>query len=1001
MKIIKQLGRLKLFAAALLVSVSLSSNAFADTGALKVIVTNESGNPVAGATVSASTSESLSQKSGVTDADGTVRLSGLDPSNEYVVVVTADGYQPVRNENVLVVTERTFNLAYTLQAGDVLEEVVTYGRNDMGQLVDTTSSLQATDVTLDIMDSLPTGRSYQSYLQMAPTTKPTPVENGNPSSKSGVNYSDVPDALGNAAGTSTDNVYYLDGVNITDNTTGTFGANFNSEIIQEQQIITGGVPAEYEGGQGLISRVISKSGSNEFHGSVNYYTQSDSLVADNKHLNNASFSDFDTAFTLGGPIVKDKLWFFTSFQKKDRSEDVIDPVSGSALRTVDTKQDLGFIKLTYQATENDKIVAEYFNDPYDRNGSTSTTVVANRDTTRKQGGDNYKFEYSHSWDDLILTANYVSHEGEISTLSADSINSLNDVAFQDNTTVTNVDMQLGGAGSNDIQFRNKDAFNLTLEYFLDTDHGSHEIKGGYSQITNERNRNRVFTGDMAQYTSIGDVGVDTTLDAYINGTWTGQKDISGDDYNRIRDAMMATDSAYYLGLLDSDTSGDISDAELGAMVFSSTAGNPNGMVNAYKIEMTEQGATNFKTEGDAWFIQDTWSIDDHWTVNAGVRAEKWDHIATDGSKVFTFDYEFAPRLSLVYDINGDGASKVWGFYGRYYDPIRTDMTAFAGTLTGSVLDEQIYAGDRWLSYRVRGGAKGADGFFAPTTKTPYTDEFMLGYERSLTEDQSISFTYSNRVTKDIMEDYDLGLYTDPAQSGDFSLPLSYFGFDVAPVANYFIATLEGGKREYQGAEVTWRKRRSNDSNWFGLVSYSYNDAKGNTNSDGNADFQGDVVFLDPRAPNMMGTQPGNIKHLIKAAGSYAWDNGFEAGLTYAWNSGTVYSSTWAIYGRHLPDLCDPYVYLNANEPWVCPGAIGGATTDSYGILNARAKYVKDFELAGGTYTAEFFLDIFNVLDNQAEARAQDLSAGDGVYSYGEANGWVLPRRFYLGARVSF
>src|SRR5690606_24128909 len=162
------------------------------------------------------------------------------------------------------------------------------------------------------------------------------------------------------------------------------------------------------------------------------------------------------------------------------------------------------------------------------------------------------------------------------------------------------------------------------------------------------------------------------------------------------------------------------------------------------------------------------------------RAEKWDHIASDGSKIFTFDYEIAPRLSVVYDIGGDGRSKVWVFGGRYYDPIRTNMTAFAGTLSGSVRNEQIYTGTEWLTFRVRGGSQVQDAFFAPTTKTPYTDEFMVGYEHALTTDMSVGITYSDRVTKDILEDYDLGVYTDPEQAGGFALPLSYFGYDSVP-----------------------------------------------------------------------------------------------------------------------------------------------------------------------------------------------------------------------------
>src|SRR5690606_18876191 len=136
---------------------------------------------------------------------------------------------------------------------------------------------------------------------------------------------------------------------------------------------------EYEGGQGLISRVITKSGSNEFHGSINYYAQSDGLVADNKHLADASFDTFDTAFTLGGPIIRDRLWFFGSLQRKERDEDVIDPNTQSVLRSVNRTEDLGFAKITWQATDNDKVIAEFFNDPTDISGSFNTSTRPNRD----------------------------------------------------------------------------------------------------------------------------------------------------------------------------------------------------------------------------------------------------------------------------------------------------------------------------------------------------------------------------------------------------------------------------------------------------------------------------------------------------------------------------------------------------------------------------------------------------------------------------------------------
>ncbi|MEP7116133.1 MAG: hypothetical protein ABI880_01020 [Acidobacteriota bacterium] len=89
------------------------------------------------------------------------------------------------------------------------------------------------------------------------------------------------------------------------------------------------------------------------------------------------------------------------------------------------------------------------------------------------------------------------------------------------------------------------------------------------------------------------------------------------------------------------------------------------------------------------------------------------------------------------------------------------MTNFAGTLTGSVLQEQVYALGEYVTYRTRGGATVQDAFFSPNTKTPYTDELQVGYGVDLGNNMSFDATYFNRRTRNIFEDFDLHLYADP------------------------------------------------------------------------------------------------------------------------------------------------------------------------------------------------------------------------------------------------
>lgn len=972
----------------------------AETGGLRISIAGTGGKPLAGATVKISSPSSLVVKTVVTESDGSVRVAGLDPATDYKVEVVAAGYTNFSASNVVVVSGQNLSLGYALGAGDVATVVVTSSRLAS---VDTTSATVGTRLNLAVVESLPTARTYQGYLQLVPGVKPS--SGGNPSSKSGVNYADI----GGATGTSTDNVYILDGVDVTDSNTGTFGSNINSEIIQEQQILTGGIPAEYAGGTGLVSKVVTKSGSDEFHGSVNYYLQNDSVVAKNKHNTSSGFSTYDAAVTLGGPIIKEKLWFFGSYQLKNRNTDVTNATTGAAMRSVTRDDKLGFLKVTWQATENDRLVASYFNDPAKISGSTTATTLNNRDFSQVQGGANYKLDYTRNMsENLTLNAYAFSHKGEVSQTAAD-LSTFNNVAYRNKLPVATVEeLRQGGGGNALVTSRDRDEMGLSAEYFLDTKSlGSHTFKSGISMSNNKYIEDSFLTGpDKANYTSIALANSGVTWAEFRGSGWAGSRALVAADVPRFITAINASpDKAYYLGLLDTDHNGAVSTAEINAYKFTSTAGNPTGQVNNYRIREDRTAAYTVKATGKTFYVQDTWTLN-KLSINAGVRAEEWTHFDSTGAESAKFKWKLAPRLSTVYDLAGDGRSKVWGFVGRYYDPVRTNMSDFAGNLTGPVLKEEVHFGDRWLPFRQRGGEP--DGVISPSTKTPHTDEFMIGWATSLGKDYTVSASYTKRATRDILEDYDLALYSDPtltvatapegyaAPGSAYYLPYSYFGYSGVPNGNYVIGTLAGGKRDYQGVEVSLTKAKRD--NWQGSASYTYNDAHGNTNSDSNADFQGDWVALDPRAPNAYGPQPGNIKHQVKAFGTYFFNNGLEFSGVFNWNSGVLYSRTQLISGRSLPVMDDAYTNGGVVDTWQTANSVGSQTGPSYYTLDVRLKYMFKF---GASSKAELFLDVFNLLDKQSPTSQMPLVAGSGAYKFGQANAWVEPRRLYVGARYSF
>jgi len=700
-------------------------------------------------------------------------------------------------------------------------------------------------------------------------------------------------------------------------------------------------------------------------------------------------------------------------QTKETEIDVSDLDAGTVLRTSTASSDLGFGKLTAQITDNDFLSFSYFDDPYDQDATTSSTTLNNRDSASAQGGSNTNLTWTHSFDKGVLTVSKSSHEGESSTLAANS-DTRNDVAYTDTAEATLAARNKGGLGSNSINFSNKDELSVTYDFNIN----NHEIKVGYLKTENERLENLVYTGDSAQYTSIGTSDIGISYADYLNTTWNGVTDVSDDDEARVLTAGNAI--ASFVTAYDTDGSGAVDAAELAAATYNSTSGNPTGDVNVYRILQVEQAPLTLRSEGQAMFIQDT-IYHGQWTFDVGFRAESYEHFGSDGSKIADFDWEIAPRMSVTYDINGDGRSKLYVYDGRYYDPIRTDMTGFAGTLNGSVREEQIYLADQWITYRTRGGAQEQDAYFSPNTKTPYTDELILGYSQLIGEDKSISVTYTDRKTKDIMEDFGAYVYScggpegavtpagcpsygyDAADGGygilntDFGLPLSYFGWDAYPNSNYIIGTLAGGHRNYTGLEIAFRKRPTDDKPYSILASYTNNQAEGNSNSDGNADLQGDFDWLDPRAPNMYGPQSGNMEHQLKFAGTYQITEKLEAGMVFNWNSGYLYTKGKSVYSRNVPAQGEAYEVGGLSRNWI-ENQFGTEQAPSYYELDLRLKYttnvMSDREL-------EVFVDVFNVLDNQAVIEVMPFVDGDGVYNFGEGNDWVSPRSFYLGARLSF
>jgi hypothetical protein len=995
---------MRIYASATVVALILSlaglaSAQVSNTGTISVVVTDSDGGRLPGVTVTATAPDTITKRVAVTDGQGVATLEALAPSTQYTVTVTLQGFRDQERQAILVRSGQTASISVSLQLAGVTEAVTVTAATP---IVDTRSATTGQDITLQLTESLPTGRSYQSYLQLVPGVLPDDQSSsGNPAARSGLNYSDI----GGNVGISADNVYYFDGINVTDPVSGTFGANLNTEIIQEQHVITGAIPAEYVGAPGLISNVITKSGSNSFHGSANYFFQNSSLVAENQNGGAEEFSTKDNAFTFGGPAYRDKAWFFGSYRYTNRQDDVSTLDTNTFMRSVDNTQHQGFAKGSWAATTADLFSASYMSDPTDISGQRLRDLTNARDRAREQGGGRYGATYTRVWGGTLLEIGANKHNGEVSDLSAIR-SSRNDVLFQQADGRVLTDEQIGGFGRDLINQRDNKAIRGSLQHAW----RNHTVKGGAEWSRSDNFRDTLYVGSQG-FTSLANQysGTGVTAAAVAGGSWTGLAfDVTNtSDFNGlIRVVDASPDRAAFYSAYDADGNGTVSQAELGArLVFG--AANPEGGVYYDRDFQAATGPQETFSKGISFFIQDEISLN-RLTLNLGVRTERWEHFATTGENIYTFPWEFAPRLSAAYDLMGDGKHKVSAFFGRYYDPVRNNMTNFAGTLTGSILEEQVFvqALNKFVTYRTRGGPAVQDAFFSPTTQTPYTDDLQFGYAVDLGNNMSFDALYFNRRTRDILEDYDLELYADPnGYPGPIDHPDSlflgydYFGYTENPGSNFVIGTLAGGKRNFQGLEFVFRKRFA--ERWQLLTSYNWNDGKGNTNSDSNADFQGDVDFLDPRAPNQYATQPGLIRHLLKGAASYTFDNGLQFGGTFNWNSGTVASRTFLASARNLPIRVLPaeaFEFAGYTTRWLAPDAVGSLDNPSWGQIDLRAQYNR--RIVNDT-AVELFVDVFNVANSQGSVRNQDLVAGSGGKAFGDAISWVNPRRAFLGARVKF
>ena len=294
---------LTLLAVAFLMVPSASIAQIGQTATLTGTVTDASGAVLPGVTVTA-TSDALigGSRTAVTDENGVYRFPALPPGS-YTVGAELSGFKPYSQEAVRLQLGQTITVDPKLEVGGFQDRVTVAG---VAPVVDVKSSGAQKNLTEEVMENIPfTSRFGPGAMLLAPGVHPT-------------NYS----AYG--SGQQSSNAYMIDGVDVSDPESGTIWVFANHNWIQEVQVVGLGANAEYGGFTGVASNSLFRSGSNAFRGLFETLYENDALTGKNVSQELLDQNEFltpggteyvtDSTFQIGGPISRDKLWFFTSFQ---------------------------------------------------------------------------------------------------------------------------------------------------------------------------------------------------------------------------------------------------------------------------------------------------------------------------------------------------------------------------------------------------------------------------------------------------------------------------------------------------------------------------------------------------------------------------------------------------------------------------------------------------------------------------------------------------------------
>jgi len=904
------------------------------TGSIGGTVYDPTSAVVPGANVQLTGAGLIADRSVVTDAQGEFRFLAIPPGAAYKITVTAPGLQNYQETGINVTIGGATRVEVRMNVASVAQtETVTAA----APLVDAETSRVATNYTGTELQLLPLQRDYYDILNTTPA-----VMNDNLSYR----------ATSSISGAGVRNTgYSIDGVNITDAAASYSSSRFvNDDSFEQVEVITNAIPAEIGNVSGGFVNIVTKSGGNQFHGDASFYYSSNWLQSGipQSTLNLGILPNStgvkllaDTSVDVGGPILKDKLWFYASYRHLNNETTGIG-YQYQPENLPDTT-DTGSLKLTAQVTPHNQLVfdAAYINHYQPQFTYTLTpfeTPAANWYLRDRGPSGSAQWMWNPNATTIVDSRFGMFLKQDWYGIQP----------YADQYTVYNLSTNIttGSMPRGQHDYRDKYTYSTVMTKVL-SGLGSHELKAGIDvdHFWHQEN-DYSLAGYEEEYT-----GANPSYVIFANGypTPVSHDRVISEEGLFVQDKWKLRRFTFNLGLRF-----DYSNVTFPAQQYGATGVFPVLQSNPIFQPISIPGTT----------------------------LGNWRN--------------FSPRLAVAYDLTGDGKTPLRIAYSRYYDqaftylfegPMNWQTATYTWTAPsgyeGPVLPSQI---GKLLS------TSGTGGQVTPNLKRPYWDEYLISLERAVRNNLSISAQYVYKVNHNIINWIDEGVaagwfpvtITDPLVGPitAYDLNPAYLGKD-----NYVTANPAGALRQYRALQFTANQRWGSRGMAFGSVVWSQ--STGNIGNDYTGTSGQTTALATPNGwVNAYGRLGLDSPLQIKTGATYEVLWGIRLGAVYVHQTGYPYTPQLRV------SQTASGTPLNLGTITVNAVPYGSYRLPNEDNLNLNiSRSFKVFR----EQSIRFSVDVFNTL-NLTPATAVSTLLGS---TFGKVTTIEPPRYVRLGVRYQF